>query len=242
MNNLHELKTTVFASQCNDKQILRTDAILNFFQDLATEHAIELKTDYNSLKAASNAFWVISKVKFKKVGKISHHDGVTVSTWPIKPQSIRFFRDYNIKGENGEIHGTSEWCVLDFNSMQLRRLETISYPTEMEHIEKRAEVSPFLRLREEINEENYSYTYKAEYSDIDVNGHVNNVVYSKMALNTFTPNEFDEKNYNAFEIHFLSQCFLGNEIKIYKKQLETGVYIEGKVEDKSVFKCLFYNE
>ncbi|MBO7215075.1 MAG: hypothetical protein J6V66_06235 [Clostridia bacterium] len=242
MNNNLKVFSTVYASQCNDKQVLRTDAILNFFQDLATEHAIELKTDYHSLKSASNAFWVISKIKFKRVGQIRHHDAVTVSTWPIKPQSIRFMRDYNIKGENGEIHGTSEWCVLDFNTMSLRRLDTISYPADMEHIETRAEVSPFNRFREEVLPEHYSYTYTAEYSDIDVNGHVNNVVYAKMALNTFTPCEFDEKDYNAFEIHFLSQCFLGNEIKIFKKQLGNAVYVEGRIEEKAVFKSLFYKE
>ncbi len=242
MINLLELKTKVYASQCNDKNALRTDAILNFFQDLATAHAVEMNTDFNSLKSSSNAFWVISKIKFKRVGTIIHNDGVTVSTWPIKPQSVRFMRDYHIKGENGEIHGTSEWCILDFTTKSLRRLDSVCYPTDMAHIEQRASVSPFMRLREEIAEENYSYTYEAHYSDIDVNGHVNNVVYSKMALNAFTPDEFDKYNYNAFEIHFLSQCFLGDEIKIYKKQLETGVYIEGKVEDKAVFKCLFYKE
>ena len=126
--------------------------------------------------------------------------------------------------------------------MGLRRLDTVSYPADMPHIEERASVSPFLRLREEVCEEDYSYTYKAGYSDIDVNGHVNNVVYSKMALNTFTPEEFNSLNYNAFEIHFISQCYLDNEIKIYKKQVDNGVYIEGKINDKSAFKCLFYNE
>lgn len=242
MNNNLSVKTKVYASQCNDKHVLRTDAILNFFQDLATSHAIELKTDYYTLKEKSNAFWVISKIKFRKTGVIKHHEDVTVKTWPIKPQSIRFIRDYHIKGENGDVYGTSEWCVLDFDSLRLRKLDTVCYPADMPHLEERAEVSAFLRLNEELSDIDYAYTYKTAYSDIDVNGHVNNVIYSKMALNTFTPDEFDKLNYNAFEIHFISQCYLNNEIKVYKKRLENGVYIEGRINDKTSFKCLFYNE
>ncbi len=242
MNNSLKIETRIFASQCDDKQLLRTDAILNFFQDLATAHAIEMETDYNTLKARSNAFWVISKVKFKKSGIIRHNDPVFVSTWPIKPQGVRFLRDFHICGQNGEIHGASEWCILDFNTMGLRRLDSVCYPASMPHLEDRAKVSPFLRLREETCDGDYNYTYFTGYADIDVNGHVNNAVYSKMALNCFTPDEFSKLNYNAFEIHFLSQCFLGDKIKIFKKQVDSGIYIEGKIEDKAVFKCLFYNE
>lgn len=242
MNNEFTLKTKIFASDCDDRQLLRHDAILNFFQNLATTHAVEMKTDYNTLKATSNAFWVITKIKFKITGKVRHNDDVELKTWPLPPQTIRFLRDFSITSKNGKVDGASEWCILDCNSLALRRLNTVSYPVDMPHKEERADITAFTRFNEEISDSDFNYRYKAVFTDIDVNGHVNNVSYAKMALNTFTPKEFSLIDFNAFEIHFISQSYFGDEIDVYRKTADNGVFVEGKIKDKTIFKCLFYKE
>ena len=242
MNNKFIISTQTFASQCDKNQTLRHDAILSIFQDLATAHSIEMKVDHNTLKERSNAFWVITKLKFKTVGKICHNEPVTLETWPLKPDLIRYLRDFHISAKNGEIHGSSEWCMLDYKNQTIRRLNTVCYPVDLIHEQKRADVTPFLRLNEQTDESNLSYRYKAVLSDIDMNGHVNNVSYAKMALNAFSLDEFYSLSYNAFEIHFISQCYFGDEICIYKKTVGDNIFIDGKVNGKQVFKCLFYNE
>ena len=242
MKNKLTINTQAFASQCDKNQTLRHDAILSIFQDLATAHSTVMKVDYKTLKDECNAFWVITKLKFKKVGKIYHNQPVTLETWPIKPDLIRFLRDFHVTSETGEIHGSSEWCMLDGTTHSIRRLNTVCYPVDLVHEQKRADVSPFIKLNEQTTEQDLSYVYKAVLSDIDMNGHVNNVSYAKMALNAFTVDEFYSLDLNAFEIHFISQSYFGNEISIYKKVVNGNVYIDGKIDGKQVFKCLFYKE
>ncbi len=242
MNNHIEIKTKIYASNCDDNQRLRFDSILNYFQDIATLHATEMKTDFKSLKSLSNAFWVLTKIKFNLSGEILYNDDITIKSWPLKPQLIRCLRDFTINSFNGKVMGCSEWCMLDCDSYSIRKINSTCYPQDFEHLDIRSGVSPFLKLNDEISDIDYQGSHLCVYTDIDCNGHVNNVSYCKMALNTFTLQEFSEYNFNAFEIHFLKQCFLGDEIKIYKKILDNSVFITGKVKDKQVFKCLFYKE
>ncbi len=242
MNNQIEIKTKVYASDCDDFQRLRFDSILNHFQDIATLHATEMKTDYKTLKELSNAFWVLTKIKFKIEGNISYNDDIAIHSWPLKPQLIRCTRDFKISSNNGQILGSSEWCMLDADNYSIKKISSTCYPQELEHLDIRSGIAPFVKLNENVTEEDFYVNYTCVYTDIDCNGHVNNVSYSKMALNVFTPQEFSEYNFNAFEINFISQAYFGDVIKIYKKKLDNSVYVEGKLKDKQVFKCLFSEE
>lgn len=229
----------VTSSKVDKNHRLRCDAILNIFQDLATSHATEMGMSFVELKEKSNAFWVLSKIRYSLNGNIHQGDSVECKTWPLQPTAFRFIRDFKLTGNNGQVLGSSEWCVLDWTTGGIRKFSSLNYPEDLEHISERSEGKEFSRLKEEIVDSDLCYEYKALYTDIDCNGHVNNVSYSKMALNAFTPDEFDEYAFNGFEIHFTSQTYFGDIIKIYKKTVENGVYIEGQIDSKTVFKAKF---
>ena len=229
----------VTSSMVDNNHKLRCDAILNIFQDLATSHATDMGMSFTNLKEKSNAFWVLSKIRYSLVGNIYQGDAVKCKTWPLPPTAYRFIRDFKLTANNGQVLGSSEWCVLDWTTGGLRKFSSLDYPQNLEHISKRSDGKEFSRLKEDILDGDLCYEYKALYTDIDCNGHVNNVSYSKMALNAFTPQEFSEHGFSSFEIHFNSQTYFGDVIKIYKKVVDNGVYIEGRLEDKTAFKAKF---
>ena len=239
MKNFYEQDFTVTSSMCDFSDNIRFDAILNIFQDITTEHSAIMGTDHEKMYKYSNAFWVLSKTKFtiEKETKVSSL--VKGKTWPLKHGSIRFLRECEISGENQMIRGLSEWCILDATNLSIRKIDSVIYPQDFNYLDASPYATGFLRLNEQVCEEDYVYTYKTTFTDIDANNHVNNVSYSRMALNAFTPQEWKEQNFKHFEINFISQTYFGYEIKIYKKQTETGVYVEGKHNDKTVFKCIF---
>lgn len=239
MKNFFEIKKTITASEVDSRWALRFDSILNIFQDLATSHAREMGMGFDDLMNSSNAFWVLSKIKFNISNKILQFDEVTAKTWPLKPSLIRFQRDFSITASDKAVLGSSEWCILDATNYSLRKLSSVNYPALLQHLEYKANVGDFLRFNYQVEDEDYIYAHKAQYIDIDCNNHVNNVSYAKMALNAFTPQEFIQYGFNGFEIHFVSQSFYGDEIKIYKKPVDLGVYVEGRIEEKIIFKTLF---
>ncbi len=239
MKSYYSAKKPVYISMVDVNSRLRYDAILNIFQDIATAHATLMGMGYMDLKNSSNAFWVLSKIRFSLVGDIYQTQTALAKTWPIEPSAIRFMRDFTIKSPTGEVKGTSEWCLLDFDTMGLRKLSSVNYPKDLAHIKKRSNAGEFNRIREEVSEQNFCYEYTARNIDIDCNNHVNNVTYAKMALNCFSPQEFSDNNFRGFEIQFAKQTFFGDKIRLYKKPIEKGVYIEGKIADQTIFKCIF---
>ena len=234
-NNIEEITS----SKVDVKHNIRYDTILNIFQDLATAHATQMGMSFTALKENSNAFWVLSKIRFLIKGSIRQFDTLSSTTWPLQPTAFRFNRDFILEGKNGEIYGSSEWCVLDFDSGKLRQYSSLNYPNDLQHLTVRSNAGEFNKFFIDVSESNLAYTHTAQFCDIDCNGHVNNVSYAKMALNVFTPDEFVNYNFNGFEIHFISQTYFNDKIKIYKKQVENGVYVEGRLSDKAVFKAKF---
>ena len=239
MNAKYTRNLEITSSKVNMLHQLRHDAILNIFQDLATAHAYEMGMGFYDLKKSSNAFWVLSKIRFVKQGNILQGDNALLETWPLSPTPYRFVRDFQISSSNGKVLGSSEWCILDWDSKFPRKFSSVKYPSDLTHLETRSGAGDFSRLKVDVLDEDFNYEYKTVYTDIDCNGHVNNVAYSKMALNTFTPTEFDGFNFKAFEIHFISQTYFNDVIKIYKKMVDNGVFVSGMVGDKIVFKALF---
>ena len=239
MNNTYQTEIKINSSMVDVNNKLRFDSILNIFQDLSTAHATEMGMGFHTLKENSNAFWVLSKIRFTLNNSVYQTEQATIKTWPLTPSAYRFIRDFKITSLSGEVLGSSEWCILDWTTNRLRNFSTVKYPEGFNHLSDRSGAGDFLRVNETVNDSDYNHTHKALFTDIDCNGHVNNVAYAKMALNTFTPEEFENHNFKEFEIHFISQSYYGNEIKIYKKGVEKGVYVEGKLNDKTIFKTTF---
>ncbi len=232
-------KKPITLSMVDSQSKLKFDAILNIFQDIATMHATKMGMGFIDLRDNCNAFWVLSKIRFTLDGNIYQTQHAQAKTWPITPSAIRFIRDFTIKSPTGKVKGTSEWCLLDFTTNSLRKISSVNYPSELVHIKKRSGAGDFSRVRVELEEKDFCYEYLASFTDIDCNNHVNNVAYVKMALNCFSPTEFADANFKGFEIQFANQSFFGDKICLYKKPIENGVYIEGKMQDKTIFKCIF---
>ena len=239
MKSYLTVKNQINSSMVDSEHKLKYDAILNIFQDLATAHATQMGMSFIELKEKSNAFWILSKIKFSLDGFIYENQTARCTTWPLEPSLIRFVRDFLITTESGKVSGTSEWCLLDFDTKGLRKLSSVNYPSELIHLNKRSNAGDFNRIKIDVFNQDLCYEYKAVFCDIDCNNHVNNVSYAKMALNCFTPKEFSDCNFKSFEIQFISQIYFNDVIKIYKKNIENGVYIEGVCNDKTVFKTIF---
>ena len=236
MKNYYLTKTKTIASMYDGNLKLRFDEILTLMQDLATAHSYDLQTDHDTLMKKSNAFWVLTRAKFKINFNVKNNSFVYCKTWPIKPSGVRFLREYTFS-QNSQtvIDARTEWCVLGADNFSVKRPDAIAYPNELKHLTKKSLTPDFIKTKFETTSNDFCYNYKVLLTDIDCNKHTNNVSYAKMALNAFSFEDFSSKNFTTFEIKFINQTFFGDIISIYKKQTENGFYIEGKIQDKQVF-------
>lgn len=208
---------------------LTTKSILSIFQDIASIHAEELGVGYLPM-LEKNLYWVLSRVKFDILKMPDINQEVVVETWPHLKGRIDFDRDLKISNLNGEVLviATSKWCVIDITKRMLQRTDNINYLGEycldVNYKEKFEKISlPDSELKQ-------AFTHIVRFSDLDHNQHMNNTNYASLVLNAI-----ENKNFSHFEINFLSECKLNDEILVFTIKDNQEEFVLGKVNEKIAF-------
>ena len=96
----------------------------------------------------------------------------------------------------------------------------------------------FSNLKVEVEEKDYVYTKVVRSTDVDLNNHTNNLRYNYMALDAFSVDDLKNFDIKEYEIYFFNESYEGDKINIFKKRMKTYFYIEGKIEDKTIFRSV----
>lgn len=222
--------------------------LLKMFQDLATAHAGELGLGYYDLAKKDNAFWVLSKLKVRFVENLPEWGKeVSVQTFPLKPtSSVRFERCFSVMGDdNNHIAcAESEWCMLDKDTRKIKKLSAIScMPQNMEYLTESCLQADYTKnFENEFSKNDLVYSKKVSVSDLDLNKHVNNVIYSQMAYDCFDSDFLDNNFLYDYEIHYVKETVEGDELLFFKKQVSENVFdvvVKNKKSDEVVVKTKF---
>lgn len=166
---------------------IQPSTILDICQDGATLHAVETGMGHDDL-IAKGVFWAIIRMKYEIVREPEHHQRVTLRTWPHTLSRFSFIRDYSLLDEDGSllVKATSEWVVMDAETRKFASVKDY-YAGPMEFSEERSfEKKP--RKNPNFDEGNRPVKIIVpSYSDIDINGHVNNAMYGNYVVNALNP-------------------------------------------------------
>ncbi|MBR4998287.1 MAG: hypothetical protein IKY10_00250 [Clostridia bacterium] len=212
--------------------------LIKFFQIATFKHSHEMGLDHKSMVEISNAFWVITKMKLILKNRMVVKEKVSATTWTHELGAVRAVRDCVIKSGNSiKAKATSEWCCLDFETRKLRKLNSIHYPElKMEKVNNLQ--TKFANTKEDVDAKNFVYSKIVRASDIDLNNHTNNLKYNFMALDAFSIEELKALDIKEYEIYFVNESYEGDKIDVFKKKVKNYYYIEGKVEDKTIFRVI----
>lgn len=207
--------------------------IMTIFQQAVTEHTVVLGVNAPAVKEKLNAKWVITRVRFEISECLSIGDSYTVKTWPLEAKMLRFGRSFIIEKEGRRIASAyTEWCLLDIDTDEVIRAKNLTMPIET-YLTDRVVTRPFSQKKAQMEKSDAVYTKTMRVSDLDINRHVNNISYIKMALDCFDTSELESTDFKSFEMYYLSQCYEKDEITLYRKD----DCIEARRGDTPVFRC-----
>ncbi len=210
---------------------------MGLFQEAVSAHTKLLGLDFMSMRKKYNAKWVISRVRFEIDSLPEIDDEYTVSTWPLKAGTVRFDRSFVLScKEKSAVRALTEWCVLDADTQSVKRANVVSFPFD-NFLEDRVITGKFSGVRCEVSQDDAVYSRTMRVSDLDINEHVNNISYIRLALDCFSSAELESIDIKSFEMYYVMQCFEGQTLTLYKKEIENGYYIEAKKDGKTVFRC-----
>lgn len=228
MNEKHTKQLTLRISDYDCYDHLTPHAILDFFQDVAGEHADMIGVGFNKM-IKEDLIWVLVRTKYivKKYPPL--YSSVNVTTWPREKGRLDFDREYLIEDENGEtlIEGLSKWVVVNVKTRRLAMSRNINYECEIlphSNFEKE-----FPKL-EDFDESNLTpFIEKTTFSDLDHNGHVNNANYARYILNAIQLTK--EQTIKEFEIDHIKELMPNSLIKIFFKDIGGAIIVKGLSEE-----------
>ena len=205
-------------SRCGRNMRLSPENAFSMVQDMNTEYFESFGSDNVSIKGKNNALWVITKTRLHfidipKWGEKIEARSATVSSRGFRTEiGTLFCRD----GEPVLV-AKQELFIIDASSREPRRIESISYPKDMETEPETLALS-FFRLKEDFSAEEPVHRGVFGYSDIDYSRHVNNVMYARHLTDALAPYLADDRTIRDFEIQYRHECLENAAFEVFCRQ------------------------
>lgn len=229
---IYEYRTRIRYNDVNEENRLSNKGLLNILSEAAGAHSDEVGYSSNTMEE-TNCAWMLLYWKLKIYNRPIWNTKLVIKTWPRAFSKISSWRDFEVYDEKGEkiAIATTEWVLIDAKKRSIKRI-TEEMVNQYGLVEKKVfdeEISGKLKEPEEMNK---IYEYTSKRRDIDVNHHVNNVVYLELAYDAI-PKDINV-DFNNLEIFYKKQVKLGEELGIFYGKDENAHYVSIKSIDGKV--------
>ena len=223
--------------EADANQLMRPTAMLDLMQEAANVNASTLGFGYDEM-INSNMAWVLSRTHVKFVNTPKWRQEVNLKTWHKGVSKLFHLRDFILSDKEGNplVLATTSWLIIDLNTRRLVRNSALAMSdTAIDAIETPADkvVIPVDIEPEPVRK------HPVTWSEVDTNGHVNNVKYAVWALDAVKAEDIKERPLKEMLINYDAEVMPGDTVKIsrVRQESEEGItyYITGKVADKQNF-------
>jgi len=192
---------------------LKMSAVANYLQESAWRHANHLGFGWEDL-LKRNEFWVIISLMIRMTGKPAWGQKITVETWPKGVDRLFAYRDFKLMDSKGTVIGaaTSAWMILDKDT---RKPKNVDIVRPVLHLATHQDVldcnPPLLKPLKEITA---TEPRKVRFSEVDQNGHVNNIRYIDWSLDAMHAEWHRTHRIKTMVINYLSEVDADEIIQI----------------------------
>jgi acyl-ACP thioesterase len=198
---------------------LTLDSVFQFFQEAAICHAENLGVGREDM-ARTGQVWILSRISVQIDRRPNYREVITVRSWPRGWEKLFAIRDYDIRGKDGvpAVSARSGWIILDIEKRRPLRPQSV-----MDSLPKNEGADALtwgpIGLEERGNLQKTGER-KALYTDVDYNGHVNNVSYIQWIEDALDPQILEKAKRMRFDINYLNEILSGETIEILSAPVE----------------------
>lgn len=217
---------------------LKPDAFLDLAQDMAGKGAQQ--TDFNDDNMrAHNCAWVLARMQVKFEKPVRYDETIKMETWHKGLNGLYFLRDYQLLNEKGEaaITSTSSWIVMNTESRRISRDEAVMKLIDIaaqSNDNAIEEPCPKVAVPKGVEFEEIG-SRKVMFSDVDYNGHANNVQYTVWALDLLPEEIVYKRRLKEIVINFNKEARASETVTLYHAEIDGAHIVEGKSEGHQVF-------
>ena len=226
-------KYVIDTSLIDKNKRLRLSNLFVLFQEVAEAHAETLGTGKANTTDVGLK-WIITRYAIKFNCLPTYGEKVEVFTYPCKNNPFFFFRNFFIKDEQGNIiiRAASIWAVIDAKT---NKIVTNPFKKPLPEESFDFELATPEKIVEDVN--NKVGEYHIKYSDIDLNGHVNNSRYIEMIQNLHDSEFYKNHEYDSLLINYFAELKENDKVILYSNSANPEI-IKGSTLDKDSFKVI----
>ena len=199
--------------ECGPDGCATLPTICNLLQEAASLHAASLGFGKGDFAAAGeNISWVLTRMVVKMNRYPVWEDELTVETFPRGGRKIVAWRDFEIRDAKGQTLGvaSSEWMIIDLATRKIHAIPEKVFAANDPRNTPVLGLEPFTKFRFPEGGSGVSpLHFTAMKSQIDLNGHVNNVHYINWMLEPC-----ESRCPAEMEVVFRSETFAGDEVRV----------------------------
>lgn len=196
--------------------------ICNYLQEAAGNHAGEMGVAVDQL-TRRNMTWVLARLRVEMEHYPAWRDEVTVETWPSGNDGLYATREFVATGAAGCVaRASSTWLMIDFE-----RRRPIRIPDFVASIELPDRPRPIAEMPARLPDlpaAIQSMQHPVRYSEIDLNGHVNNVRYVEWSVEALSAVFVETHRLAALDVHFRGEANYGDNVVIEAGEVEALIY------------------
>ena len=224
---------------CDDKSRGSLFSVMKLLSEIAGEGYGGLGKEYAELWRTGQAF-LLSRMSLRFHRTPVYTESVIASTWAREARGPLFYRDFEIRSEEGAVlvSASSAWLLVDIGSREILRPEALTLPPKTESRVADCPESKKIRADKKLVPIGERPVY---HSDLDGNGHMNNAVYGRIATD-FLPEIYREKALRDVFVDFHLETKLGQALEIYGGGVKNGYKLQGRIGDELHFGTEFIYE
>lgn len=225
----YQKEITVNQFECDFQNRMKLSSILRQVEQVSMDNCTAIGVDAAMYERTHTAF-LLGKLTMEIYDTVTVGDRILLDTSAALPIRAVYHRYTSLSRGGTEVVGVdTRWMLVN---TQTRRI--LRHPPEefqLPFLEKPAKELDF--TLQKMTSGRPVETVKAEYSRVDINGHLNNAEYADIILNALPEEALREKSVRKLTIYYHNELPMGGEMRLLREETETGFLFQGiRVSDE----------
>lgn len=213
-------------------------AFLSFLEEIACYHSDLIGLGINNIERTRKA-WILMDWKLQVFDRPKYGEKLDVRTWtrPKEKNNLYTYRDFEIYNELKKVAiASSKWVLFDVDLKKIVKInDEIILSYQPENINVFEEELKKINIKEDSK---LKKIYEVQRSDIDINKHMHNLNYLKVAYEVLPEEVFLNAENNNVNIMYKHQILLGSRINCYYTYQDNKHIVTLKSEDDKILHAI----
>ncbi len=214
---------------------LRPSTLMRMLQEISIAHTEALGAG-RAKTLDKGALWVIARMKLEVASLPSYDDEITLTSWAGKTMRVLFPRYYEMCDKDGKVlvRASAVWLLMDEKTRRMVFPEAYGVEVPAPDIQPAIALPCGVTLGEQKEEK----TFTVSYSQVDINGHMNNSKYIDRTEDLLGAEYLKNHELRTLEIEYKSEIKLGQTVTLKYTRSDDELSLVGIVDGNPCFELV----